>query len=279
MNISKDFIEFANNIFENKWIFAKTMPHNPHWYTLRKNWNDDKFIAAVLFIRENGYREKYGKSYYTVLDMNGMKYWTMGAPIWYKNGKPCTILINRAWISKDKKNEYDDIAFKYDDMFKNDNHLKENIEVIDRIKKYDFKSVLDIGCGTGLFLEYVKIRPENYIGIDPSKKMLEKLTEKNSDYLGSVLETTFDCYIGKDYVMQKSDIAISLFGAINYVHPDKIKDICMFTDKQFLMFYKNDYIPELYKKTGMFMDHFDTSEYDLTGYSITEFNNFLIAEK
>ena len=27
-------------INKNKWIFAKTMPHNPHWYSLRKQWNN-----------------------------------------------------------------------------------------------------------------------------------------------------------------------------------------------------------------------------------------------
>ena len=76
------------------WIFAKTMPQNPHWYTLRRDWgNDEDFDMTVQFIRENGYTERWPDpvrgSPYTVLDLNGFHYWTMGAPI------PDTILINR----------------------------------------------------------------------------------------------------------------------------------------------------------------------------------------
>ena len=39
------------------------------------------------------------KSWYTVLDVHEHFYWTMGAPINYSNGSPCTILINRKPLS------------------------------------------------------------------------------------------------------------------------------------------------------------------------------------
>ena len=85
-------------IESHKWRFAKTMPENPHYYTLRNDWDDTDFVDFVLYIRENGYVEKFNGQSYTYLNINGYKYWTMGYPINYGNGDPCTILINRAEI-------------------------------------------------------------------------------------------------------------------------------------------------------------------------------------
>lgn len=70
---------------------AKTMPKIPHEYTRRSEWNnDDKFEWVVMFIRENGVKEKFWQREFTYLYVNGYKYWTMGSPI------EQTILINRA---------------------------------------------------------------------------------------------------------------------------------------------------------------------------------------
>jgi hypothetical protein len=75
-------------------VFARTMPHNPHEYTLRKTWaNDDDFVRAVLFIRTRGAFEWWpdpvrGRCY-VYLDLNGWHYRTMGDPL----GR--TVLINR----------------------------------------------------------------------------------------------------------------------------------------------------------------------------------------
>ena len=44
------------------------------------------------------YRYKYGKNWYTCLDLSGFKYWTMGFLINDKNGNLCTILINKAHL-------------------------------------------------------------------------------------------------------------------------------------------------------------------------------------
>ena len=38
--------------------------------------------------------------------------------------------------------------------------------------------VLDLGCGTGLLLELLALQPEDYLGIDPSQKMLDELRRK-----------------------------------------------------------------------------------------------------
>jgi hypothetical protein len=79
-----------STLTSHRWIFAKTVPHNPHWYTLRREWADDAlFDEVVTYIRVHGINERYGGRDYTVLFLGGFKYWTMGSPL------DQTILINR----------------------------------------------------------------------------------------------------------------------------------------------------------------------------------------
>jgi|GEM_PF-626228 len=94
--LSKEEYEKIKRILLSKrWIYAKTMPDHPHWYTLRKEWEkDEEFVYVVNAIRQYGYTEKFYNKNYTRLDIEDMKYWTMGAPV------DETILINRAFIKK-----------------------------------------------------------------------------------------------------------------------------------------------------------------------------------
>ena len=73
--------------------FAKTMPSCPHSYTLRKEWDDEWFEAAVELTRRLGKRERWGKAIRPYFRHGEYKYWTMGSPI------NDTILINRAFIA------------------------------------------------------------------------------------------------------------------------------------------------------------------------------------
>lgn len=76
------------------WIFAKTYAEKaPHEYTLRHRCPDqlqEEFNWFVQYIRDNGYQEKFWKATYTYLNIDGLKYWTMGNPI------NETTVINRA---------------------------------------------------------------------------------------------------------------------------------------------------------------------------------------
>jgi len=96
-------------IRESEWKFAKTMAATPHEYTLRKKAPDEpRWERFVLYIRQEGYRVKYGRTYYTYLDVDGWHYWTMGCPLGpggfnekgEHNADPWkhTILINRTRI-------------------------------------------------------------------------------------------------------------------------------------------------------------------------------------
>ena len=77
-----------------RWQFAKTMPENPHEYTL-KEWNEIPsskvaFEKFVTWIREEGYERPFYGQMYLSMDIDGWTYWTMGESL------NETILINRA---------------------------------------------------------------------------------------------------------------------------------------------------------------------------------------
>lgn len=79
-----------------KWVFASSMPKIPHEYTHRQWWDNDKdFVDFVLFIRENGIKEKFWNKEYIYFYFNGYKYWTMGNPVSYTD-KSKTFILNRA---------------------------------------------------------------------------------------------------------------------------------------------------------------------------------------
>ena len=70
------FIE--TTLLNAQWKFAKTMPWNPHHYTLKKTWqNKTLFQNVVYFINDFGKKEEFKKKMYTVLYLGDYKYWTM----------------------------------------------------------------------------------------------------------------------------------------------------------------------------------------------------------
>ena len=77
------------------WRFAKTMPDQPHEYTVRGETPDGEFNSFVLYIREHGHRAEYGGRFYTYLEVDAWRYWTMGAPV------ESTTVINRAEVSQE----------------------------------------------------------------------------------------------------------------------------------------------------------------------------------
>jgi len=79
-------------------ITAKSMPENPHQYSLRETWeNDEDFVNVVLFIRANGIEQRFWRKKYIYYYLDGYKYWTMGCPT-HNDSKTGTILINKKKI-------------------------------------------------------------------------------------------------------------------------------------------------------------------------------------
>jgi ubiquinone/menaquinone biosynthesis C-methylase UbiE len=78
-----------------------------------------------------------------------------------------------AWRSKRKvMHAYDVTAEIYDERYSSEQHLKywktlENVDV-------DGATVLDVGCGSGMFFPEVADKAETVVGVDVSKKLLIK---------------------------------------------------------------------------------------------------------
>jgi hypothetical protein len=81
-----------SEVLESKvWTFAKTMPDNPHFWSVVKDWEDaDEFRLAVEHINAHGEPKVFGPRTYIVFNLNGWRYWTM------ERDTSKTVLINRA---------------------------------------------------------------------------------------------------------------------------------------------------------------------------------------
>lgn len=87
-----DFSEFVSS---HRWVFARTMPQNPHEYTLRRNSSGVTFDEAVRFTRQHGHIEYFKGGAYRMIFLGDYKYCTTGSPLGY------TILINRKGLADD----------------------------------------------------------------------------------------------------------------------------------------------------------------------------------
>jgi len=252
-----------------EWVFAKTMPKNPHWYALRKQWKPaDTFDESVISIRYHGVVELFQKRPYTVFRMNAHKYWTMGAPL------SDTLLINRKRLQP--SSAFDSIAAMYDSLFQDETSLIENTEIAQRLPARG--SILDIGCGTGGFLDYTSVPPEQYFGIDTSLLMLERLHTKHPAFDAQTLNVAFEDFYPEQFL--RYDTVLALFGSLNYVNPKAWNRLPFFLRKGgqfFLMLYRNGYYPETNLRSGADIPFFITpSNLPWKNIEVKEYHNFLI---
>lgn len=174
--------------------------------------------------------------------------------------------------------QYDLIANGYDSFFSDTESVMENREVGSLIV-YSGDSVLDVGCGTGLLLDIIKIAPAKYRGVNPSRGMLSKFVLKHPEYIGSLTYGTIDDNID---LADNCDMIVSLFGSMSYVSDETLEELAGKGKKLFLMFYKPKYIPVTYIKSGVHVEHVQHTPEGLAvifqGYTVEAFNNYLIVK-
>jgi len=109
-------------------------------------------------------------------------------------------------------NKYNEIASFYDDFipdFWGSNHSFLNNYFIDNTNK---KTVLDLGCGTGILLNYYKKFIDSYIGVDHSVEMLNKASNIHKENI--FINSDIVQYMNYDI---KFDIILSLYDTINHL--------------------------------------------------------------
>lgn len=108
---------------------------------------------------------------------------------------------------------YNKIADTYDLYFSDIKSLEENKRLFECIKteKVSGGDILDVGCGTGIFLEYVN--SVHYTGLDISGKMLDVARKKfptHNFIKGDMQNMPFE--------NSSFDVLFSLFGGFSYCH-------------------------------------------------------------
>ena len=80
---------------EAKFTFAKTMANIPHSWICRKDYEDEKFLRVMQFVRDNGYKEEFYNKEYVYYNINKHKYWVMTDKLGFNDP---TAIINKAKI-------------------------------------------------------------------------------------------------------------------------------------------------------------------------------------
>jgi SAM-dependent methyltransferase len=149
-----------------------------------------------------------------------------------------------------RRSEYDAIAREYDALYSTPEYKEEDKYLMDLIGDL-YGSVLDVGCGTGLLLDYKKDQIlNNYLGIDPSSEMIAQLRYKHPEIRSyQAINTDIEGL----FTDELFDNVICLF-AINY-----IKDWTAITrlwngkGMIFATFHKDDYDPVAHEELGIDM--------------------------
>lgn len=174
--------------------------------------------------------------------------------------------------------QYDDIASKYDSLFRDETSLVEDNEVGEMLPPLT-GSTLDIGCGTGLLTEIARIDPDNYLGVDPSKGMLEQFAKKHPEFKERIVCEPFN---GKNLDCNNFNNIIALFGSPSYLSHFAVLAISKSKARKFLMFYKEQYHPVTYEKCEVEFKHFFYSKKALCSLfgedNVLEYHNYLIVK-
>ena len=136
---------------------------------------------------------------------------------------------------------YDEVAHQYDRIWSSPEAQAEDRQIMERIA-YTDGDVLDIGCGTGLFLDHYPAC-KSYLGIDPSQAMLDELQAKHPGK--ETLCQTFEASLSR-LSTKRFDLIVSLFGSPSYIYPaalDCVHDLLRPKGKLVMMFIAPDYNP------------------------------------
>ena len=91
-------------------------------------------------------------------------------------------------------------------------------DVADRLKNYEYKKLLDIGCGTGYLIELLKKQKEaEYYGLDISPEMIKVAKSKFDESVNLTIGSADDL----PYYYQEFDVVCCVQSFHHYPYPEK----------------------------------------------------------
>ncbi len=147
--------------------------------------------------------------------------------------------------------KYDKIGNDYNRTRKPDPYLTKKL--LEHLAPADNGLYLDIGCGTGNYTDQLQKRGYQFIGIDPSEKMLKEARLKNSDVqwvLGAAENTglsnsSVDGIIGSLTIHHWTDLNAGFLELNRVLKPNGNIVIFTSTPKQMKGYWLNHYFPKM----------------------------------
>lgn len=219
------------------WRWAKTYQTIPHEYIVRDKCplSDEEFLYIVKAQRDMGVHEEWGKYYFPYLYIDGYKYWTMGDSL------DKTIIINRQKVFSEF-----DLLETISPYYSKD----ERKEVASMLTTAFSKPIFEVGFGNGWLIEEARLTPNNWYGVEPSRKCVDEVRERFPAFAQRIACLSFEQAIDK--WSNQDCVVAALFGTASYLMIDYLRLLKNSGRNYFLMFYKEGYCPAAFKD----MHHF-----------------------
>jgi len=185
------------------------------------------------------------------------------------------------------KNFYNHIAADYDAMWNTSSADAENRLIFDMIgcDLWDGETILDVGSGTGLMLEYMSIEPSRYLGLDCSENMVKIARAKHPDYSFRHEDIRFaDAEkLTHPEGFSQFGLAVATFGVLSYAGDlrralGRIEYLLEDNGRLFFMVYREGYIPETHTMSGCAVVHNTYSASQVDAIMAVTWADFFVLE-
>lgn len=176
---------------------------------------------------------------------------------------------------------YDALAATYDERYTDPHSRYENAAVTlalaGLLARTPAPGILDVGAGTGLLLDLMEVDTDEYVAVDPSKRMLDRLREKHPGR--HAIEGTLGEFLDAATIAGTTPpgAVVALFGVGSLLDPDEIRrliewapDACLM-----LMFYAPGYLPDYYTEHPDPDGHAEAAAHDLFR-AVVRWSNYVV---